>query len=131
MMITVHWDNAEETIVRLDYADLIQGWEEYRAAVRQSYDLVRSKTHTVHLIHVTGSTKMPRGNALVHIRHAVTTAPTNTGFTFGIVSDMFAKSILELVMRLIAGHKFRFARSLQEAYAAIAAEQRELQPKPQ
>lgn len=34
-MIKVYWDNEEQTIVRLDYHDPVESWEEYLEAVKK------------------------------------------------------------------------------------------------
>ena len=36
MMIEVYWDNDEQTIIRLDYADPVADWDEYRVAIKNA-----------------------------------------------------------------------------------------------
>lgn len=122
-MIEVRWDNAEETIIRLDYADPVSNWEEYHGAMKTAYQWVRSKPHTIHMIHNPGNTKMPKGNALVHIRRVLTSAPPNTGLIIMIVTDGFARNVLEVLLRMTTYPNTRFAKTLEEAYRLIESEQ--------
>ena len=39
MPITVNWDDDQQTVIRLDYADPIKAWLEYVEAVRELYAL--------------------------------------------------------------------------------------------
>ena len=78
-MITVYWNNPEENIIRLDYADPVATWDEYDNAVKQWHNMIRSKSGVVHTIHNPGSAKMPNGNAFMHVRRAIMNTPRNSG----------------------------------------------------
>jgi hypothetical protein len=119
-MIKVYWETGQANVVRLDYSDPVVDWEEYNTAVRQSLELARSQAPlTVHLLHNPGSTRMPKGNAFVHIRRAMLTAPANTGLIVMVITDVFAKNVIEVLLRLVMRQDARFARSLDEAHAII------------
>jgi phosphotransferase system IIB component len=120
-MITVSWDNDEKTRIRVDYNDPVRSWDEYNAAVKEAADMIRSQEQTVHVIHNPGKTQMPPGNALMHVRRAIEQQPSNTGLTIMIISNPFARRILEVMIRLMAG-RYRnlvMANSLEMAYQLI------------
>ena len=73
----------------------------------------------VHLLHNPGATRMPKGNAFVHIRRAMLTAPQNTGLMVMVITDVFAKNVIEVLLRLVIHQSTRFARALNEAHAII------------
>ncbi len=120
-MITVTWDNAEKTIVRLDYADPVKTWDEYHAAVAESNALAQTVSHPVDLIHNPGATKMPPGNALMQISRAMRAQPDNVGSIYMVVKDSLARRILETLMRLFVTRNMHFADTLEEARERSAA----------
>lgn len=115
-MIKVYWASEEERIVRLDYYDPIESWEEYTDAVKESYALARTKSHKVHFIHNPGKTSMPGGNAFAYIRRMMEIAPANTGNMVMIIGNPFARRIMELMLKISVGAKnYYFVQNLEEA----------------
>lgn len=118
-MITVNWDNVEQTIIRLDYADPVKSWDEYHEAIEKTYEMVQSKSYTVHMIHNPGKTKMPPGNPLFHITKAIRTLPQNAGLILMIIEDMMARRVVEAVVRLLIAKNAGFATSVDNAHERI------------
>jgi hypothetical protein len=115
-MIKVYWASEEERIVRLDYYDPIESWEEYTDAVKESYALARTKSHKVHFIHNPAKTSMPGGNAFAYIRRMMEIAPANTGNMVMIIGNPFARRIMELMLKISVGAKnYYFVQNLEEA----------------
>jgi hypothetical protein len=118
-MINVYWNNPEESIIRLDYADPVASWDEYDNAVKQWHNMIRSKSGVVHTIHNPGSAKMPSGNAFMHVRRAMNNTPRNSGLIVMVISDFFAKSVIDILLRMAFSANFRMVNSLEEAETLI------------
>lgn len=119
-MITPMWDNAEKTIILVDYAAPVLSWDEYMLAVHRQMAMVQSQSHAVHLIHNTHDVPMPKGNALMYIRRAIEMQPANIGMVFMIIGNPFARRILETVVKMLPRYRnLHFAQSLEEAYQQI------------
>lgn len=119
-MIEVKWHDAEQTIVRLDYFEPVESWDEYHKAVKEAYNLVRSKTYKVNVIHIPGKAQMPGGNAFAELRRVVETAPANTGHVYMVVSNMFARRMTEMMLKLTLGAKdYHFVKSVEDALSHI------------
>jgi hypothetical protein len=119
-MINVEWDNPEKTVIRLDYFEPIASWEEYQKAVKDSYEMVGSQAHNVYLIHHPGEATMPAGNAIAQIRRAVNAAPANTTAILMVISNDFARRILQVVIKITMSRKpFYFVTSIEEARKLI------------
>jgi hypothetical protein len=121
-MITVQWDNVEKTIVRLDYSDPIASWGEYQQAVKDAYNMAKSQPHSVHFIHNSQDSKMPDGNAIAEIRRAISGLPVNGGSVLMVISNDFARRVLQVVIRLMIrqAKNFFFVSSIEEARRVIA-----------
>jgi hypothetical protein len=119
-MINVEWDNAEKTTIRLDYFEPIASWDEYQNAVKESYEMARSQAQNVYIIHNPGEATMPAGNAIAQIRRAVHAAPANTTAILMVISNDFARRILQVVIKITMSRKqFYFASSMEEARRVI------------
>lgn len=115
-MIKVYWANSEQTIIRLDYYDPIESWDEYENAVKESYGLARTKSHKVHFIHNPGKTSMPGGNAFAHLRKVMELAPANTGNMVMVIANPFARRIMELMLKISVGARnYHFVQNIEEA----------------
>jgi hypothetical protein len=130
-LITVEWDNAEKTAIRLDYFDPVASWGEYQQAVKNSYELARSQSHSVHFIHNAGDAKMPNGNAIGEIRRAASTLPANAGSVCMVISNDFARRVMQVVGRLMIRQvkNFFFVSSVEEARSVIAIQEVKLREK--
>jgi hypothetical protein len=124
-MITVEWDNAEKTIIRLDYFDPVASWGEYQQAVKESFELARSQNHTVHFIHNAGNATMPNGNAIGEIRRVISIMPPNAGSVLMVIGNDFARRVVQVVIRLMIrqAKNFFFVSSLDEARAVIGIQE--------
>ncbi len=121
MPITVNWDDDQQTVIRLDYADPIKAWPEYVEAVRESYALASAKLYRVDIIHAAGRTRMPPGSALPWLRRASKGIPQNIGLMVAIIDDPFARLIVPLVYKTLPNsEKLKYVRSLDQARALIA-----------
>jgi hypothetical protein len=119
-MITVEWDNTQKTVIRLDYFEPIASWDEYQNAVKKSYEMARSQATNVYIIHNPGKTAMPAGNAIAQIRRAVNAAPANTAAILMVISNDFARRILQVVIKITMSRKqFYFVSTVEEAHRVI------------
>lgn len=119
MPIIVQWDNAEQDIIRLDYVEPVQSWEEYDAAVDAAYELIGDIHGTVDIIHNTGKVNMPSGSAFPHIQRALRLLPPNVGTSVAVVDNNFVRALLPIILGPLMGRKLQFARSLQDARQVI------------
>jgi hypothetical protein len=124
-MITVAWDNTEKTAIRLDYFEPIASWDEYRNAVKESFELAKSHNHPVHFIHNPQDAKMPAGNPIAEIRRAINGTPPNTASVLMVVSNDFARRIMEVVIRISVkqAKNFFFVSSVDEARRVVAIQE--------
>jgi len=118
-MITIYWNDAEESVVRLDYTDPVTAWYEYDNAVNQWHSMIGSKRGLVHSIFNPGSAKLRIVSSFMHVRRAVTMTPRNSGLIVMVMSDFFAKSVIDLLLRMTFIANFRMVSSLEEAETII------------
>lgn len=125
-MIEVYWASSDQRVVRVDYYDPVETWEEYMAAVEKSFEMVASQTHTVHVIHNPGKASMPNGNAFFYLRRASNLIPDNCGQIIMVIANPFARRISEVMVRLLLdGRTYTFVDSLGQAYRFIVNYSRE------
>ncbi|MBZ0282872.1 MAG: hypothetical protein K8L97_19185 [Anaerolineae bacterium] len=115
MPIIINWDNPEQNIIRLDYVESIQSWDEYDSAVDAAYEWAQAVEGRVDVIHNTGRIPMPSGSAFPHVQRAMRLAPSNVGVSVAIVDNNFVRALLPIILGASMGRKFQFARSLEEA----------------
>ena len=127
-MINVAWDNAEKTVIRLDYYEPISSWEEYQEAVKESYEMAKTVSHTVDFIHNSQNAKMPEGNVIAQIRRAINASPANIASVLMVVSNDFARRVMEVVIRISIrqAKNFYFVSSVDEARQVIAIQNEKL-----
>lgn len=119
-MIKVYWADDEQTIIRLDYYEPVDSWEEYTDAVKESFTMIRTKAHRVHMIHNPGRTQMPGGNPFSIIGKLMEQLPANGGKIVMVIGNPFARRMMELLLRMTVGAKnYHFVKELDEAYAFI------------
>lgn len=119
MPITVHWDNAQQDIIRLDYVESVGSWDEYDSAVDAAYELAQTVSHMVDVVHNTGGIPMPPGSAFPHVQRAFRVMPANVGTCVAIVDNPFVRALLPIIIGRTMGGKFQFARSLEDAHRLI------------
>ena len=119
MPISVIWDDAQKTTIRLDYAAPVLSWAEYDSAVDTSYQLARSVPYEVCIIHNPGSVDMPKGSAFPHLRRAMRYQPENVRLMISVVTNPFVRALMPIVLRQMGNPNLIFARSLDEARATV------------
>lgn len=120
-MIQVYWFNNEKTIIRLDYESPVASWEEYHDAVRQSYDMARSVSHQVKLLHNPGNAAMPAGNALAELNRAFRKVPPNVDTVAMVITNSFARRIMQTVMYIMGlSQSYKIVQSVEEAEALLS-----------
>lgn len=123
-MIKVYWDNEEQTVVRLDYYDPVESWEEYLDAVKESFGMIRTKAHKVHMIHNPGKTQMPGGNPFSIIGNLMEQLPANGGMIVMVIANPFARRMMGLLLKITIGAKnYHFVKELTEARDLIQGQQ--------
>ena len=126
-MINVVWDNPEQTIIRLDYSEPIDTWEEYREAVNQAHDMARSVNYTVHIVHNTGHVKMPAGKqhrAVEELSITFNDVPDNVGILTSVTLANFERRITRVIPQILLRADeihFYMVDSLETAYNLIDA----------
>lgn len=121
-MIECYWDNRNATkVVRLDYFNPVNTWDEYIEANERAYDMVREeKDSTVHILHNPGDASMPSGNALMYIRRVVEMRPDNTGLFVMVITNLFARHITSVITKItVSADNMHIVKSLDEAYETI------------
>ncbi len=116
-MIRVYWSERSPHVIHLDYTDPIASWEEYHEAICQATEMSRSKPGTVYLLHNPGITPLPDGNPFPHLHKAMEVAAPNTNGTLMVISNVYARRIMELMLKIASaddGHYF--VSTVDEAY---------------
>lgn len=121
MPIEVKWDDEDRTrvIIRLlgSYT-----WDELHIAYDQVWAMVKSQSHSVHLLNDVGKGKtMPSTQALGHYRKINSKKPANLGLTAVIGLDGFGKMLSEVYIKSTR-------REARVMYVATVEEAREKLP---
>ena len=120
MPIDTYWDDAEQTIIRMDFS-LPVSWEMFDAAIDRVVQLADSVKHRVDLLGNAGTVPMPPGSPIPHMQRAFKMIPVNIGIIVSPTLNPFARAILSTVARMYVGNRFQPAQSLDHAYRLIAA----------
>ncbi|MCA9912057.1 MAG: hypothetical protein KC496_01855 [Anaerolineae bacterium] len=124
-MIKVYWENEDQSIIRLDYSEPIESWDEYTSAVKESFAMIRTKPHKVHMIHNPGNTQMPGGNPFSIIGRLMDQLPANGGMIVMVIANPFARRMMDLLLKITIGAKnYYFVKELDEAHNLIQAQQK-------
>ncbi len=119
-MIKVYWADDAQTIIRLDYYEPVESWEEYTDAVKESFAMIRTKAHKVHMIHNPGKTSMPGGNPFSHIGKLMEQLPANGGMIVMVIANPFARRMMEILLKITVGaNNYHFVKELDDAYQYI------------
>ncbi len=124
MAINVMWDNDQQTIARMIY-DEGWNWDEHRAGVQQTGDLMATVDHPVHVIVDLSATKTAPSGAIGRLGETFRFTPENWSKTLVLVtSRLMARMIMGAVTRVyssfVRNHRFLFADTLAEARALLA-----------
>jgi hypothetical protein len=118
MPIDAHWDDAEQTIIRMDFS-LPVSWEQFDAAIDTAIQLAQSVDHRVDILGNAGTIPMPPGSPIPHMQRAFRMIPRNVGLVVSPTLNPFARAILSTIARMYLGNRFQAAQSLEHAYRII------------
>jgi hypothetical protein len=120
-MIKANWHPHESHIILLDYSHPVHHWDEYDQAVDESHVLAQGVTHHVYIVHNAGRTRMPPGNAFLHLKRALDATPANVQAIFAVVNNRVVADIMTLTFRVLIGKgRLILVSSLAEAEQRIA-----------
>lgn len=128
MSIEVSWDNEAKTIIQYIY-DGRWTWQDFDESRLQAAKLEETVSHRVDVIvDVRKSSLVPSGT-ISRGKSVMTTTPTshpNEGMAVIVGAGPLVRSIYDVVSKvypeIVRRRGFRFARSMEEARALIAAE---------
>lgn len=120
MPIDVDWDDAEQTIIRMDFS-LPVSWEMFDTGIDRVVQLADSVNHRVDLLGNAGTVPMPPGSPIPHMQRAFKMIPVNIGLIVSPTLNPFARAILSTVAHMYVGSRFQPAKSLEHAYRIIEA----------
>ncbi len=118
MPIQVIWDDDAHTRIRYDFTGE-WNWTDYRAAVQEAYDLMRSVSHQVDTIaNFKASPRLP-GGALQQVKRALDEAPDNVGELYIAHGSPFVNTITATFGRVytLLGQRVFVAKTLDDARA--------------
>ena len=121
-MITVEWDNKQQSVIRYDFKGLWT-WEEFENAVERSFTMTEAVGHTVHaIIHFNGGTRM-LGGMVIYLRRKLSVLPKNRGMIIIAGGGHEAKTTVQMLTRIHKQHIHRLvtAKDIQEARKLLAA----------
>jgi hypothetical protein len=100
MPTKIEWDNDAKTIIRLEFSGSFT-WKEYDEAVDQVYALIKAAPHHVDIISFMQPTvRIPKGDAIIHIKRAFTTRPKNMRKGMLIGSDLFGATLVQALVKV-------------------------------
>ncbi len=128
MPITAEWDDAEKTIILITISEPIT-WPMFHEGVEQAMALARTVSHRVDIISNPGSTPMPPGPAIPHLRTAFAAFPPNMVMNVAIITNSFARVMSSVAGQIYLGSRFRTVNSVEAARAIIYKERSLTEPK--
>ena len=126
MPIHVHWDNPEKTVIHCEYEPK---WtlEEFHAMIDESYKLMTSVNHTVHLISNFTKSRAVPSRMLSIGGHVEKANPPNTGLSIIVGAGSFVKALIEIASKTFLRDKNLYAvKTIDEAYAIIKQHQAQM-----
>jgi len=110
MTIEVQWENEEHTVVLLQFKGAMT-WREYDEGVDKTYALMRTVDHKVDVIsYMHPTVKLPKGDAISHIKRAFTVRPPNMRKGLLIGNDLFGEAVVRALIKV---------KGIQETYIAV------------
>jgi hypothetical protein len=122
MSITVTWDNAEKTIITIDFEG-DWDWEAYDAGIDELHTKIRDVAHTVDILsYMPPGKTLPPGAPLNHLRRAFQQQPTNAGYSVFIGGTTFGDAIVSVFSKMnkSVSEKIKVAETLEAGRALIA-----------
>ena len=110
MTIEVQWENAERTVVLLEFKGALT-WKDYDEGVDKTYALMRTVEHKVDVIsYMHPTVRLPKGDAISHIKRAFMVRPPNMRKGLLIGSDLFGEAVVRALIKV---------KGMQETYIAV------------
>jgi hypothetical protein len=98
--IEVQWDNEDHTVVMLEFKGALT-WREYDEGVDKTYALMRTVDHKVDVIsYMHPSVRLPKGDAVSHIKRAFTVRPPNMRKGLLIGNDLFGEAVVRALIKV-------------------------------
>ncbi len=119
-MIQVYWSQHSPNIICLDYSAPVITWDEYHTAIQEAYALAQTHPETVYFLHNPRYTSMPDGNPFPELQRAMENAPRNTGGILMVITNVFARRMMELMLKIAnTDSGYYFIASEEEAYSLL------------
>ena len=123
MPFDLHWDDDNQTILRIDIHD-DSTWEQQYKVVDEAVETLQGVSYRIDVIvHTIG--QIPPGDPIPHLKNAISKlrACPNLGLVVIVNQRTFYRSIVELVLRLYRArdsHHGGFVDTLDDARQVIA-----------
>jgi hypothetical protein len=110
MTIEVNWEDEAHTVVLLEFKGALT-WKDYDDGVDKTYALMRTVDHKVDVISFMHPTvRLPKGDAISHIKRAFMVRPPNMRKGLLIGSDLFGEAVVRALIKV---------KGVQETYIAV------------
>ncbi|MAU10264.1 MAG: hypothetical protein CL607_10610 [Anaerolineaceae bacterium] len=126
MGIALSWDNAQQTIILLDY-ERPWNWDEFDRTANDLINMLSQVDHKVHIIFDVSHAGMPPGGALTRFKRVLELNHPNTGRLVFVSSPSimtFINIVRNALQKINPGRddapQFEFARTLAEARTKLA-----------
>jgi hypothetical protein len=126
--IEVKWGNPEKTYTVFEFTGKWT-WEDYYAAVKDGFEMVKDVPHTVNiLIDIRNSNLFPQ-NMLSHFGKSMRQPPKSFDLAVVVSESGFVKAISNMIDTLYGRRdtKFKVARTLEEAQALFLSHDQQKQ----
>jgi len=123
MGIKIEWGNEAQTVIEA-HADWPWTWDELATGWKAAAEMMRGVSHTVHLIAVSHTARMPMGSFLSNIKHITRDVPDNLGLAIMVTENRF-QQIMNSVLFQISPRLSRVGHvvsNLEAAYTIIERE---------
>ena len=118
MPITVEWDDPQRTVILISISHPVT-WEGFNDSMDEVIQLTQSVTHRVDVISNPGSTPMPAGSPLPHLKRVYSRLPANVGINVACITNPFARIMSSIVGQAYLGPRFKAASSVEAARETI------------
>ena len=114
MGINVDWDTNQKQIIRQNYG-IHWSWDEYLEAFRRTGQLAQEVDYPIGLIaEVADLRHIPR-NAVMYGSRALLGLPSNIVLSVVITRSSIAKTMLNVITKVVRFNRFTYASSVEEA----------------
>lgn len=121
MPMNVTWDDPEKTIIRADILPPMT-WQMYDDGVDEIVRLAKSVPYRVDIINHAGTTPMPPGSPLPHLKRAFRLLPSNVGMLISSINNVFARTMTSVVGRAYFGPRFKVVETVEIGWDIIYKE---------